>query len=230
MARHLKDKLRDCDTVMMSCLCKAPIEKIKTWLDQSLKQPIQDPKKPVKKFFWQYIAVLLLLDLFVFVPFLIFLNVQFNIEVINLNADDNYLYNPIVVIILPAVEELIFRLPIKRKKLYFILSILFGILLCLDGEVITAMVMAVFFGFLLYFYLFPHFYKQIILISSGCFAVMHLTNYVLDAWYLYLFAPLLVGSQFLFGVFAGLIRRHGIKYSFFLHAAANFILLCIGAF
>lgn len=155
----------------------------------------------------------------------------------------------IVIIILlilvgPFIEELIFRLPLRFKKLYFIpftLIILFyaGTLLFKKLHVSLALSIPLFIAIatFLIFYIFNrnmakkretilsvnyslYFYSVTIL-----FALFHLSNYSYTPSLL-LFSPIVVLPQFVSGFLFGFIRiKQGFIWGFFLHALHNAVFI-----
>lgn len=140
----------------------------------------------------------------------------------------------------PFIEELIFRLPLRFKKTYFIPFIL--IILSYAGSLIfkklnlsLALSIPLFIGItaFLIFYIFNrnmaekretalsanyslYFYSATIL-----FALFHLSNYNYTP-NLLLFAPIVVLPQFICGFLFGFIRvKQGFIWGFFLHALHN---------
>jgi hypothetical protein len=142
-------------------------------------------------------------------------------------------------LLLPIIEELIFRLPLRISKINIAISlsiILFVILNKIDiyVAIIFSIVLFVFLFLLIkeesnilertdnfftkYFYIFFYF-------QAFIFGFFHLTNYVLDFKYFYLF-PLFVINQIFIGVFLGYIRvryTYGIFVCIVTHMVVNSI-------
>lgn len=146
----------------------------------------------------------------------------------------------LLILVGPFIEELIFRLPLRFKKTYFIPFIL--IILSYAGSLIfkklnlsLALSIPLFVGIttFLIFYIFNrkmaekrettlsanyslYFYSATIM-----FALFHLSNYNYTP-NLLLFAPIVVLPQFICGFLFGFIRvKQGFIWGFFLHALHN---------
>lgn len=156
----------------------------------------------------------------------------------------DFMSSLIIILILPFIEELVFRLPLRYKKINFIPFIIFITLLTwvLLSEtfyfslalsiplfvVITTFLILYIFNrrmaeireiFLSSKYPF-YFYTVVIL-----FALSHLSNYSYSVSLL-LFAPIVILPQFIGGFFMGFIRiKQGFIWGFFLHALHNAIFI-----
>lgn len=154
----------------------------------------------------------------------------------------DFLSSLIFMLILPFIEELVFRLPLRYKKINFIPFIIFITLLTwvLLSETfyfslaLSIPLFVVITAFLI-FYIFNrrmaenretflssnypfYFYTVAIL-----FALSHLSNFSYSVSLL-LFAPIVILPQFIGGFFMGFIRiKHGFIWGFFLHALHNAI-------
>ncbi len=152
------------------------------------------------------------------------------------------LFVTISILILPFIEELIFRLPLRFKKGNFIPCIIFIILLSgmfLFEKLQPAVSVPLFLGIaiLLSFYFFHRRMaekREAILYSNYplyfyfvaiLFALAHLANFSYSISLL-LFAPIIVLPQFAGGFFMGFIRiKQGFIWGFFLHALHNAIFM-----
>ena len=150
----------------------------------------------------------------------------------------------LLILVGPFIEELIFRLPLRFKKVYFIpftliILIYAGILIFKKLHLAPAVSIPLFVAIttFLVFYFFNrnmaekrektlsanyslYFYSVAIL-----FALFHLSNYNYTP-NLLIFAPIVVLPQFISGFLFGFIRiKQGFIWSFFLHALHNAIFL-----
>ncbi|MEM9535550.1 MAG: CPBP family intramembrane glutamic endopeptidase [Cyanobacteria bacterium P01_E01_bin.45] len=140
----------------------------------------------------------------------------------------------LLVLILPAVEELIFRLPLRPSALGFSIptSIVILYLLGLVGVnlAILPVVGLMLLGLNFYLFIRPlklplleriygRFSRSIFYISAILFGAIHITNYSGRVWAL---MPLLVLPQFILGLFLGFVRvRYGFGWAIFAHGFHN---------
>jgi hypothetical protein len=140
-----------------------------------------------------------------------------------------------VVLILPIIEESIFRLPLRFSKLGFAFAISLVIYLFLRGLNFINFYIALSSSIVLFLFLtfyiqgwgsFPNLidaffrvhFRRIFYLQAILFGALHLSNYNLDIKYFYLF-PLIVINYVIVGCFWGYIR---VRYS-------NGTFLCIAS-
>ena len=123
------------------------------------------------------------------------------------------------VAIIPLLEELIFRLPLRFKYNYFIRSII--LLSSIAGKENKIKVETRLNNF------WAACFRWIFFIIATIFGLIHLLNYEFSMAVL-LFAPILIAPQFIAGLGMGYLR---VKYSFilglFFHSISNAILLAV---
>lgn len=159
-------------------------------------------------------------------------------------SKEKLMFVPILILIIPAIEELIFRLPLRFKKINFIPFIIFttslaGLLIFkkVNLPVIMPVLLVIIITGLLFFLVFHkktmenfenflhtnypfYFYSLAIL-----FALFHLGNFSFSISLL-LFAPVIVLPQFIAGFFMGFIRiKQGFIWGFIFHAMHNAIFI-----
>ena len=123
----------------------------------------------------------------------------------------------IAVIILPFIEEIIFRLYLRLKHNYPLQFLFF--ILSAGGKKQSESVVARIEN------KWHKYYKIIFYFSAVLFALIHLVNYDISPKVL-VFAPLLFAPQFLVGLLTGYIRvKFGFLWGFYLHALHNLIFL-----
>ena len=127
------------------------------------------------------------------------------------------------VLIVPFIEELIFRLPLRYKRNYFLRSVVF-IWSGISGKNITEVSSQAnqkwnrIYPFIFYF-------------VAMIFGLVHATNYVGGGLTFWVLIPILVAPQFIGGLLIGFLRlRHGFFWGFFLHASNNCLFLVIPMF
>ncbi len=121
----------------------------------------------------------------------------------------------LTVIVLPFIEEIIFRLPLRYKRNYFLrlLSYLF-----IGRKSDNSILIHEFW---------KNQYPIIFYLSIVVFALIHFFNYDLESTLIYLF-PILILPQFVLGLFVGYLRvRFSFIYGFLLHAFHNSIFISI---
>ena len=147
------------------------------------------------------------------------------------------------IIILPFLEELFFRFPLKpRQWLFYILIPLY--IICIGGffidfssfaksitVVVTILISLIVFGvyhrriIARFTRIWHQKFKLVFYSTALLFALIHLTNYQLSLTVI-LLAPILVLPQFIGGILLGYIRlRSGFIWGFLLHALNNAILI-----
>lgn len=146
-------------------------------------------------------------------------------------------------LLLPIIEELIFRLPLKISKLNFVipLSLLFFLFLIKLVNIYFSLTIALLFFFslalsinkkfsILYTLgrIFTSHFKVIFYIQALAFGILHLTNFNLDYRYIIIF-PLLIINQLFTGCYLGYLRIRfnlGIYVCIFTHMLIN-TLFCL---
>jgi len=146
----------------------------------------------------------------------------------------------LLILVGPFIEELIFRLPLRFKKVYFIpftliILIYAGILIFKKLHLAPAVSIPLFVAittFLIFYFFNRHMAeKREITLSANyslyfysvtiLFALFHLSNYNYTP-NLLIFAPIVVLPQFISGFLFGFIRiKQGFIWGFFLHALHN---------
>jgi len=120
------------------------------------------------------------------------------------------------VVIIPFVEELIFRLPMKYSRNYLLQFLISLVALFAPAESKTTIYSNVRSFWKRHFWIF--FY-----ILSSVFAFMHIFNYV-DFKHLLLWSPVLTMVQFITGLIIGYIRvRFGFLWGWYYHAFYNLL-------
>lgn len=159
------------------------------------------------------------------------------IKIISKNDFNSFLTT---VVITPIIEELGFRLYLRKKDLFLIISLSFlyyflakfFLLQILDIDIniwyIRFSVLVVFGLISLFkkklsnFYLIK--YTYIFYLSCFLFAFFHLSNFLPLSKAQILFFPILIFPQFIYGILFGYIRlKSGIIWSCFLHSSVNFV-------
>lgn len=113
----------------------------------------------------------------------------------------------LIVIVVPFIEEILFRLPLNFYR---------NPLIIFDDSKSKIEIF------------WKKYFKYIFYIFSIGFALVHITNYKNQETIFYLFAPLLVISQWFGGIIYGYIRMHlGFLWGFLCHAFFNFIVAII---
>jgi hypothetical protein len=152
-------------------------------------------------------------------------------------------------LILPILEEIVFRLPLKFKPINISISFFFLIYafiskvffnvgyLTINFNVIIIMFFSLFFGFLIYFFMLKNFdyfntfwnknFRWIYYFSVFSFGLLHIGNFQIDKLS-FIILPLLVLPQLTSGFIAGYLRiKYGFIYCCFFHIVNNFISLMI---
>jgi membrane protease YdiL (CAAX protease family) len=125
----------------------------------------------------------------------------------------------VMVIVIPFIEELLFRGYLRYKKNYLLRFIVF--LTGISGESNRKKVEA----FVKKSWIKN--YRYIYYFSAILFGSVHIFNFEITTNIL-LFAPILVGSQLVAGILIGYLRvRHNLYQGFYLHAINNFIFMGI---
>lgn len=120
----------------------------------------------------------------------------------------------LTVIVIPFVEEIIFRLFLKFKRNYFLQII---ISLFPQSKTSISRFWTKKFGYVFY-------------ISAIAFALIHISNYDSNGKIIYLI-PFLVLPQFIMGLFLGYLRvRYNFMLGYFMHALHNAIFITVGLF
>lgn len=187
------------------------------------RDPIQTWTEKAKKLF-----SLLILD----IPIMILLMVVLSgLKAVGLfNADSNKLSlllktMPVwtlifvMVILIPFIEELIFRLYLRYKNNYFARFFIFLTLFTgvKNHDKIETWVTD----------FWTKRYLIIFYFSALLFGYVHLTNYDYSILII-LLSPLVIAPQFVVGIFCGYLRvRHDLVTGYFMHAIHNAIFLCI---
>lgn len=130
-------------------------------------------------------------------------------------------------LLLPIIEELIFRLPLRISKVNFVTSFTVIIFLLLYKLCKSNIYLAISLSFILFLFLyflikeessilnklsvyFTKYFGIVFYFQALIFGFLHLTNYIIDFKYFYLF-PLFVISYISAGCFWGYIR---VRYTF----------------
>lgn len=122
-------------------------------------------------------------------------------------------------LILPFIEELIFRLYLRLKENYPLKLLIF--LISLIGlkskEQVNIYIETKW----------QNYYKVIFYLSALIFGFVHIANYEYS-FMLLLFSPIIIAPQFLLGLFIGYLRvKYGLLWGFFLHGLHNLIFLAV---
>lgn len=186
-------------------------------------EPVQSRSEKAKK-----LLSLLIIDIPIMV---ILMGVLYGLEALGLFKLDNNKFNLlfltipvwplifILVILIPFIEELIFRLYLRYKTNYLLRFLVFTT--SVTGEVNHEKAG----NWAKQFWI--RRYKVIFYFSAVLFGLVHITNYGISPMIL-LFAPIIVAPQFVAGLLLGYIRvRHGVISGFLLHAMHNAIFACI---
>lgn len=145
-----------------------------------------------------------------------------------------------MILFIPFIEEIVFRLPLQFKKINFIPLIVIGVLivgfslaiqlkLALFIAVPILVILTGWLFFLLYNkktgkkweLVWSQNYRFVFYTFAIAFALLHLTNFPYSIGLL-LFAPIVVLPQFIGGLLMGFLRvKQGFIWGFFLHALYN---------
>jgi hypothetical protein len=142
------------------------------------------------------------------------------------------------ILIFPIIEELIFRLPLNISKINFVTSFSLIIFLVLNKWCFSNIYLALSFSLILFLFLYivikgessilnrlAHFFNNhfwmIFYIQALIFGFLHLTNYIVDFRYFYLF-PLVVISYLSKGCLFGYLRVR-FTYGIYLSIAAHIV-------
>jgi hypothetical protein len=178
---------------------------------------------------WRSFLIILFFNLIVFLLISIPLK-YFNLFPSQMDLNFSFYIILKISILLPIIEELIFRLPLRISKLNLAISstlIFFLILNKFNTYLALLISIAIFIILILFINIKPNTYKwvedfyskhflYIYYFQAFIFGFLHLTNYKLDFRYFYFF-PLFIISYIISGCFFGYIR---LKYT-------NGIFLCI---
>jgi hypothetical protein len=193
------------------------------------------------KLVWKSFLIIIAIDVIIGILFVIplrYLNLYPSLKVINLTPI-NILK---VSLLLPVVEELIFRLPLRISKINFLTSFCLILFLVLYKHYISNiyLVLSLLLIYFFFFYLFikketfffnkltvsfSKYFRLIFYFQAFVFGFLHLTNYTLDFKYFYLL-PFFAISYILSGCFWGYIR---VRYSsgIFVCIASHIVVNCI---
>ncbi len=159
------------------------------------------------------------------------------------------LFAALMILIIPFIEELIFRLPLRFKKINFISFFIIGIFIFgfsfaihLGLPPFIAIPVPVLLTGFLFFLLYNkktgknwelvwnNHYRTVFYTLTALFALFHLTNFKFSISLL-LFAPIVVLPQFIGGLLMGFLRvKQGFIWGFFLHALHNSVLVLSALF
>ncbi len=141
----------------------------------------------------------------------------------------NSLFLPLTLVVIPVVEEMIFRLPLVKSKSNAFISIICTIIyMALSEDYLIISLLLTHFVFLIFFFLNTINLKKMLLIGSMIFSLMHLEFFVEDlGWMVIILFPILVGSHFTGGLILSLLRRHGLMYSILFHSSSNLIIISL---
>lgn len=146
----------------------------------------------------------------------------------------------LMIVILPFIEELIFRLPLRFKRAYLIPFIItcisfmgYNFLKIMGTHILIAIFISIFSTVVIFLALYNHRiserfehiwssnYRAVFYAVASLFALYHLTNFKFSISLL-IFAPIVVLPQFIGGLFMGFLRvKQGLLWGFFLHALHN---------
>ncbi len=218
-----------------------------------LKNPISDLERPKSKLFtFFFVFCLDVIVGFFFILIMLAMETVFDWDkyLIERYPDTNESTAVIFItgcILAPLVEEYIFRLPLKyapdkfQKRFLFPYSFLLLILFVSVAQ--KSWYIQTLFWVLLWLLpvllvylsknkianrseaLFTTHFPRLFWILSSAFALVHLFNYYLN-FYVILFAPILIGSQFIGGCLFGYIRlKNGFWWGVLSHAAFNGLMI-----
>jgi hypothetical protein len=205
-----------------------------------LKTPCQEEHYKINSIFvflrllWNSFLILVLID--IIVGILIVLPLRY-LNLFPLLREFKFTSYDIIkaILIFPIIEELIFRLPLKTFKINFVTSFSLIIFLVLNKWCLSNTYLALGISILLFLLLYlgingesnipvslAHFFRYpfwiIFYFQAVIFGILHLTNYIVDFRYFYLF-PLIVFSYILKGCLLGYIR---VRFTYGIY-------LCIGS-
>jgi membrane protease YdiL (CAAX protease family) len=176
--------------------------------------------------------LLLLITFLIIVPYAFILVLagidQFDHKLEVLLKENKWLVAVLAIFLAPLIEETVYRLHLDFKKASIWWSL--GLSLLMIGEVwIPVTLLWVYLLFLMYKVNSgetPNL-KYCIYISSGLFALVHLTNFTdFDYGKYFYWVPFLVGAQFIIGLVLSYIRlNHGIKWAMIFHGVYNAVLI-----
>jgi membrane protease YdiL (CAAX protease family) len=176
--------------------------------------------------------LLLLITFLIIVPYAFILVLagidQFDHKLEVLLKENKWLVAVLAIFLAPLLEETVYRLHLDFKKASIWWSL--GLSLLMIGEVwIPVALLWVYLLFLMYKVNSgetPNL-KYCIYISSGLFALVHLTNFTdFDYGKYFYWVPFLVGAQFVIGLVLSYIRlNHGIKWAMIFHGVYNAVLI-----
>jgi hypothetical protein len=127
-----------------------------------------------------------------------------------------------VTLVLPIIEELIFRLPLKISKINLIISFSIIIFLVLNKWFISNILISLTCSLILFLWLYvcvrkefdflnsltgylAYHFREFFYFQTAAFGFLHLTNYILDFRYFYLF-PVFALNYMISGFFWGYLR------------------------
>jgi hypothetical protein len=197
-----------------------------------LKNPIPEKQFDIEsvpifiRLVWKSILTLLLIEI-VFGAIISSPLRYFNLFPILLDIKFDNLTIIKALLLLPIIEELIFRLPLKISKINFNISLSIIAFLLLYKLIFSSIYLALFLSLILLMYLnfsikersvflnklnfiFKKYFRTFFYSQAIIFGFLHLTNYRIDFKYFYLF-PLFVAGYIATGCFWGYIR---IRYKF----------------
>lgn len=193
---------------------------------------------------WNSFLILVLID--IIVGILIVLPLRY-LNLFPLLREFNFTSNNIirVILIFPIIEELIFRLPLKISKITFVTSFSLIIFLILNKWCLSNTYFALSISILLFLSLHlgiseessislrvSHFFRYpfwiIFYFQAVIFGILHLTNYIVDFRYFYLF-PFIVVSYILKGCLFGYLRVR-FAYGIYLCIASHILVNSIYCF
>jgi membrane protease YdiL (CAAX protease family) len=176
--------------------------------------------------------LLLLITFLIIVPYAFILVLagidQFDHKLEVLLKENKWLVAVLAIFLAPLLEETVYRLHLDFKKASIWWSL--GLSLLMIGKVwIPVALLWVYLLFLMYKVNSgetPNL-KYCIYISSGLFALVHLTNFTdFDYGKYFYWVPFLVGAQFVIGLVLSYIRlNHGIKWAMIFHGVYNAVLI-----
>lgn len=177
-------------------------------------------------------VLLLLITFSIVIPYAFILYLagmdQFDHKLEELLNNNKLLVGVLAIFVAPLLEENVYRLHLDFKKSSILWGL--GLSLLLISEVWIPIA-------LLWVYLFFLMYKvnkgetpnlrSSIFISSGLFALVHLSNFTdFDYSKYFYWVPFLVGAQFLIGLVLSYIRlNYGMKWALIFHAVYNALVI-----
>lgn len=188
-------------------------------------------QQSVKKLFSIYLLVLLACAALIRLPMSEYLldpiGIQQSEDVLKESAWELLILG---VILAPLFEEVAFRLPLKRRRAYFWIALIFSLLIVTLSDSLFIQLLIAFYSFCLvsFHFLNPKaiIERSMFFISAIVFALFHASNFEYeDLVDFIILSPLIFSPHFIAGYFCGILRRYKFQYALLLHASYNFILI-----